>query len=259
MVEPAVPVGNRRPGRWLLPPAAFGGGALLLVLWPDEQAVIRESAAWRAFADENRAVALAAFAGAEVVLIALSVPVGIWMSVLAGFLFGTWVGTAVVNGAGTAGAVLAFLSARYVFAGAIHRAARARPRVNRWLTGIDRGLREHGGYYLLLLRLTPVIPFWFLNLALGVTRVRLRDYWWTTQLGMLPVTLVVVNAGASLAEITTFRDVLSLRALGSLCLLPLGMVAVHRAAGRFLAPGRSAVRLDPPEGVVGGSRPTPGR
>ncbi len=168
-------------------PAAFGGAVLFLADPPDERAVVRESAAWRAAAQENWAGALAAFVAAEVVLIALSLPVGIWMSVLAGFLFGTWIGTAAVGVAGTAGAVLAFLCARYVFSDAIHRAARTRPRLNRWLTAIDRGLCEHGGYYVLLLRLTPVIPFWFLNLGLGVTRVRLRDYWWATQLGVLPV------------------------------------------------------------------------
>jgi uncharacterized membrane protein YdjX (TVP38/TMEM64 family) len=173
------------------------------------------------------------------------------MSVLAGFLFGTWVGTAVVSAAGTAGAILAFLLARYVFAKAIHRAARTRPRLNRWVTGIDRGLQEHGGYYVLLLRLTPVFPFWFLNLGLAVTRVRLWDYWWATQLGMLPVTLVVVNTGASLAEITAFRDVLSWRVLGSLCLLPLVVVALHRSAGRFLARRRDPVHHEPLEGSEG--------
>ena len=120
------------------------------------------------------------------VLVALSVPVGIWMSALAGFLFGFWIGTAVVSVAAMLGALLAFLAARYVFFDAIHRAARIRPRLKRWLTAIDKGLHDHGAYYVLLLRLTPVIPFWALNLGLGLTRVRLRDYWWATQLGMSP-------------------------------------------------------------------------
>src|SRR5437868_12676088 len=83
--------------------------------------------------------------------------------------------------------------------------AASRPRLQRWLDALDRGFREHGAYYVLLLRLTPVFPFWVLNLGLGLTPVRLRDYWWASQLGMLPATAVIVNAGASLAEITTFR------------------------------------------------------
>jgi uncharacterized membrane protein YdjX (TVP38/TMEM64 family) len=171
---------------------------------------------------------------AEVVLIACSVPVGIWLTVLAGFLFGRWVGTAVVNVGAAVGAVLAFLSARYVFADAIRRAAGTRPRLARWLAAIDRGFDEHGAYYVFLLRMTPVFPFWVLNLGLGLTRVRLFTYWWATHLGMLPVTLVVANAGASLAEITSFREVLSLKVLGALCLMPLVPFVLHHTAGRWL-------------------------
>ena len=136
------------------------------------------------------------------------------MSILAGFLFGVWVGTAVVSLAAMLGAIPAFLSARYVFFDAIHRMAHTRPRLERWLAAIDAGFSEHGSYYVLLLRLTPVIPFWVLNLGLGLTRLRLCDYWWATQLGMLPATLVIVNAGASLGEITTLRDLVSWRVIG---------------------------------------------
>jgi uncharacterized membrane protein YdjX (TVP38/TMEM64 family) len=221
-------------GRWLLLTALLAGLALFLALGPDEQAVIRQSAAWRASARENLFVALAVFFVAEVVLVAVSAPVGIWMSALGGFLFGFWVGTAVVSVAAMIGAILAFLAARYVFFDAIHRAARTRPRMKRWLTAIDKGFHDHGAYYVLLLRLTPVIPFWALNLGLGLTRLRLLDYWWATQLGMLPATLVVVNAGASVAEITSLRDLLSLRVLGALALLPLVPFVLHHTAGWWL-------------------------
>ncbi len=122
-----------------------------------------------------------------------------------------------------------------MFFDAIHRLAQTRPRLERWLAAIDAGFREHGAYYVLLLRLTPVIPFWALNLGLGLTRLRLRDYWWVTQLGMLPATLVVVNAGASLAEITSLQDVVSWRVLAALCLLPLVPFVLHHTAGRLLA------------------------
>ena len=141
---------------------------------------------------------------------------------------------AVVSVAAMLGAVLAFLSARYVFFDVIHRAARTRPRLKRWLTAIDKGLHDHGAYYVLLLRLTPVIPFWAVNLGLGLTRLRLRDYWWATQLGMLPATMVVVNAGASVAEIASLRDLLSWRVIGALGLLPLVPFVLHHSVGRWL-------------------------
>jgi uncharacterized membrane protein YdjX (TVP38/TMEM64 family) len=222
-------------GRWLLLTVVVVAVALFFALGPDEAAVIRESSVWREAARNNLFAALAVFFIAEVIAVALSLPVGFWMSALAGFLFGFWIGTAVVSVAAMLGAILAFLSARYVFFDAIHRAAHTRPRLKRWLTTMDEGFQNHGAYYVLLLRLTPVIPFWALNLGLGLTRLRLRDYWWATQLGMLPATLVVVNAGASLAEITSFRDMLSWRVLGALCLLPLVPFVLHHTAGRLLA------------------------
>lgn len=224
---------NRK--RWIFLVAIATGAALIVAVGPNEQTVIRQSAAWREAAHNNLFAVLVVFLIAEVILVALSVPVGIWMSALAGFLFGFWLGTAVVCVAAMLGAILAFLSARYVFFDAIHRAARTRPWLHRWLTVIDKGLHDRGAYYVLLLRLTPVIPFWAVNLGLGLTRVRLWDYWWATQLGMLPATLVVVNAGASLAEITSLRGVLSLRVLLSLCLLPLVPFVLNRVTRRVLA------------------------
>ena len=216
------------PTRWLVLVALIAALAGFLIYGPDEQTVIRQSAEWRITAREHIFTALTIYFIAEVVVVAFSLPIGIWMTLLAGFLFGTWTGTAVVGVSATLGAVLAFLAARYVFADLFHRAAHTRPRLRRMLVTVDHGLRVRGAFYVLLLRLTPIFPFWMLNLGLGLTRVRLRDYWWATQLGILPMTLVVANAGASLAEVTTLREVLSLRVLGAMCLLPLVAYALHR-------------------------------
>jgi uncharacterized membrane protein YdjX (TVP38/TMEM64 family) len=236
---------------------------LFLTAGPDEQMIIRWSGEWRAEARAHLFAAAAVFFVVEVVLVACSVPVGIWLTVLAGFLFGTWAGTAVVSCASTLGAVLAFLTARYVFAGALRRAASTRPRFGRALAAIDRGFRARGAYYVLLLRLTPVFPFWLLNLGLGLTPVRLRDYWWASQLGMLPMTLVVAGAGASLAELTSFRDILSIKVLGVLCLMPLVPFVLHHTIGRWLIPSpprpvRSsrAIRESSPTTAPGGKRGT---
>lgn len=221
-------------GRWLTLAVIVVGMALFFAFGPNEQTIIQRSAEWRELARNHLAIALSLFFIVEVLLIAFSVPVGIWLSVLAGFLFGTWIGTAVVNLAGTLGAILAFLAARYVFAEAIHQSAETRPRLTRWINSIDEGFREHGAYYVILLRLTPIFPFFVVNLGLGLTSARLRDYWWATQLGMLPITMVITNAGASLAEISTFAEVLSVKILGALCLLPLIPFVLHHTFGRWL-------------------------
>jgi uncharacterized membrane protein YdjX (TVP38/TMEM64 family) len=236
-------------GRWLLLFVFLVAFALFLAVGPDEQTVIRESVAWREEARANLALALAIFFVAEVVLVAVSAPVGIWMSALAGFLFGFWIGTAVVSVAAMLGAMLAFLAARYIFFDAIHSGVRTRPRLARWLAAIDQGFHDHGAYYVLILRLTPVIPFWALNLGLGLTRVRARDYWWATQLGMLPATMVVVNAGASVAEIRSLGDLISWRVIGALALLPLLPFILHHTAGRWLtrriSHGSTQINTDP--------------
>jgi uncharacterized membrane protein YdjX (TVP38/TMEM64 family) len=219
-------------GRWLIVAVAVAGVALFFACGPDEATIIARSTEWRAETRANLPTALAVFFAVELVLVALSVPVGIWLAALAGFLFGTWTGTAVVCASATLGSILLFLEARYVFGDALRRAAATRPRLARWLAMADEGFREHGAYYVLLLRLTPVIPFWALNLALGLTPVRLRDYVWATVVGILPATVVVCHAGASLAEITSFREILSLKVLGALCLLPLVPFVLHHTIGR---------------------------
>lgn len=238
MLSPAPSTDSPSPanrGRWVLLAGTLAAVALFLALGPDEQTVIRRAGAWRVQVHEHLLAAVIVFFVTEVIIVGLSVPVGIWLTILAGFLFGPWVGTAVVVSAATIGAVLAFLSARYVFADALHRAARTRPKLGRMLARVDAGFRDHGAYYIVLLRLTPVVPFFVLNLGLGLTRVRLITYTWASLVGMAPITLVVVNAGASLAEVTSFRDVLSWRVLGALCLMPLVPFALHHTAGRWLA------------------------
>jgi uncharacterized membrane protein YdjX (TVP38/TMEM64 family) len=222
-------------GRWLILASIVVGMGSFFVFGPDEQTLLQRSAEWREAARSHLAVSLLLFFVAEVLLIACSVPIGIWLTVLGGFLFGTWVGTAVVNCGSTLGAVLAFLSVRTVFAGAIRRFAAARPQLERRLNAIDAGFHTHGAYYVVLLRLTPLFPFFVVNLGVGLTSVRLRDYWWATQLGMLPITLVVAHAGASLAEISSFREVLSPRVLGALGLLPLVPFVLHHSVGRLVA------------------------
>ena len=215
-------------GRWGVFVVVFLGLILFLAYGPDEKTVIEQSGQWRAAARHHLVEAVAIFFVVEVILVGFSIPVGFWLTVLAGFLFGTWLGTIVVNFAATAGAVLAFLAARYVFADALNRATQSRPRLGRWQAAIHRGFQAHSAYYVFLLRLTPVIPFWVLNIGLALTPVRVKDYWWATQLGMLPITLVVCHAGASLAEITTFRDILSINVLLAFGLLPLVPFAIHQ-------------------------------
>jgi uncharacterized membrane protein YdjX (TVP38/TMEM64 family) len=234
-----------------------GGAVLFWAHGPDEVAVAGWSAEWRRAATEHRIEALAIFIAAEVALLALSAPVGFWLTVLAGFLFGMWPAVLVVSFASTAGGLLAFLASRFLFANALRRAAATRPRLGRWLAAIDRGVHRHGAFYLILLRLTPVVPFWAINLALGLTPMRPRTFWWASQVGMLPMTLVMANVGAGLAEIHTFGELLTPRLLGGLALMPVVPLVLDRAARMWLRRWNTPPVIESPEGTESASGGSP--
>jgi len=148
-----------------------------------------------------------------IVQTAFSLPGAAILSLAAGAIFGVLQGTLFVVSGATVGAVLAFLFSRTLLRDWVVRKFGAR------MKGIDRGLRENGLSYLLFLRLVPAFPFFLVNIACGVTGLPLRTYALGTLVGIIPGSLVFVNAGASLAAIETVRQVASPRVLGSFALL----------------------------------------
>lgn len=144
---------------------------------------------------------------------ALSFPgVGV-MTVAAGALFGVVWGLVLVSFASSVGAVLAFLSARYLFRDTVQQ------RFNSRLQKVNDGMARDGAFYLFTLRIVPVVPFFLINLLMGLTRIRVWTFYWVSQLGMLPGTLLYVNAGTQLAAIDEMSDILSPGLLVSLLLL----------------------------------------
>lgn len=59
----------------------------------------------------------------------------------------------------------------------------------------------------------PIVPFFMVNLLMGLTSIRTRTFFIISQLGMLAGTAVYVNAGTQLAEIESVKDILSPRYL----------------------------------------------
>ncbi len=121
---------------------------------------------------------------------ALCIPIGILLAVLCGWLFGMVEGTILASFASVAGATLGMLISRYLLRDMIHR------RFEKFLTQVDVALRRDGAYYLVSLRLIHVVPFWLINLAMGVTSIRVGTFWLATQIGMLPGILLYVYTGA---------------------------------------------------------------
>jgi len=148
----------------------------------------------------------------------LSVPVATGLSLLAGSLFGFTEALLLVSFASTIGATLAMLLARYVLRDVVEK------HWPRLVARTNRGLTRDGLLYLLALRLAPAPPFFVVNLLMGLTRISARRFFIVSQLGMLPIDLVFVNAGRALAKVDSPSDVLStdiMLALTLASLLPL--------------------------------------
>lgn len=170
------------------------------------------------------ALALAVFFVAYVVLATTSLPGGAVLTMGAGALFGVPLALVVVSFASSLGALGAMLLARYVLRDWV------RSRYGERLRRIDEGIERDGALYLLLVRLVPAIPFFAVNVGLALTRMPARRYYWVSQLGMLPGTLVFANAGRRLAEIDSPGDVLSPGVIASLVLLAVLVLASRKAA-----------------------------
>jgi pyruvate/2-oxoglutarate dehydrogenase complex dihydrolipoamide dehydrogenase (E3) component/uncharacterized membrane protein YdjX (TVP38/TMEM64 family) len=169
---------------------------------------------------------LGGYLAVYVLVTALSIPGAVVLTLAAGALFGTALGTLVVSFASSLGALLAFLAARYLLRDSVRR--RFGPR----LRDIDQGLARDGALYLFSLRMVPLVPFFIINLAMGLTGIRAWTFYWVSQLGMLAGTAVYVNAGTQLARLDGLKGILSPGLIASFVLL---------AAFPWLA--RAAVRL----------------
>lgn len=166
--------------------------------------------AWKA---QHFALAFAVFFLVYVAVTALSLPGAAVMTLAAGALFGLWWGLLLVSFASSIGATLAFLASRYVLGGGLQAKFGDR------LKAVNAGIEKDGAFYLFTMRLVPAIPFFVINLVMGLTKMRASTFYWVSQIGMLAGTFVYVNAGTQLAQIDSLSGILSPRLIGSFVLL----------------------------------------
>ncbi|MDH4390883.1 MAG: FAD-dependent oxidoreductase [Aquabacterium sp.] len=194
--------------------------------------------AWRA---AQPVTAASLFFAAYVAVTALSLPGAAVMTLAGGAIFGLGWGLLIVSFASSIGATLAFLASRWLLGSWVQQ------RFGDKLAALNAGVQREGGFYLFTLRLVPVVPFFVINLAMGLTPMRPLTFYWVSQLGMLAGTAVYVNAGTQLAGIRSLSGIVSPGLLGSLVLLgifPLvakklaDMVRARRASARWPRPKR---------------------
>lgn len=151
--------------------------------------------ALKEFVERNYLVAVVVYIVVYTLVVALSIPGAMWLSIAGGFFFGVVFAAIFINIGATVGAILVFLAARFFLGEMIQNKYGDR------LGKFNNEVEANGGNYLITLRLIPVFPFWMINLFAGVTKVRLRTFIWTTSLGIIPGSLVYAYAGYAINDI----------------------------------------------------------
>ncbi len=170
----------------------------------------------------HRVLVIAAYMGIYILVTALSLPGAAVMTLAGGGLFGLVTGTVVVSFASTIGATLACLVSRFLLREWVQQ------KFGDKLATINAGIEKEGAFYLFSLRLVPIFPFFVINLAMGLTPIRLVTFFWVSQIGMLAGTLVYVNAGKELARIDSLSGILSPGVLVSFAVLGVFPITVKK-------------------------------
>ncbi|WP_121631296.1 TVP38/TMEM64 family protein [Tropicibacter alexandrii] len=148
--------------------------------------------------NDHFALMAGAFVAIYVAIVAFSLPGAAVASVTGGFLFGLWMGTAFNVVAATIGATGIFLAAR---AGLGRSLAAKMETSDGTLKRVKEGLHDNEISVLLILRLVPLVPFFVANLVPALVGVGLRNFVWTTAVGIIPGALVFTSIGVGLGEV----------------------------------------------------------
>lgn len=164
------------------------------------QSLARKETGLRQYQQDHPVLVYGAAFAVYVTVTALSLPGAAAMTLIMGWFLGSWRGLFLVSFASTAGATLAFLFSRYLLRDTIQNRFGAR------LESFNEALRREGAFYLFTLRLIPVVPFFVINLVMGLTPMRAKTFWWISQVGMLPGTVVFVYAGSAVPSLQILAD-----------------------------------------------------
>ncbi|MBK9020947.1 MAG: TVP38/TMEM64 family protein [Sulfuritalea sp.] len=172
----------------------------------------------------------------QALMAAFSVPGSSLLLLAAGAAYGLLGGTLLCLSACTLGAVLTMLGSRHFLRTAVSHRHGAR------LRELDAGFARDGAFYLFSLRMLPVVPFVVVNLAAGLTGMRMWTFAWVSFVGMFASTLAYVHAGVELSRAGSLQGLLSpglLLALAAIGLLPLASRKLLEGRGAFaMATGR---------------------
>ncbi|MCH7670902.1 MAG: FAD-dependent oxidoreductase [Proteobacteria bacterium] len=196
-------------------------------------------AAVQAYKNDNFATAAAIYFVGYVVATGLSIPGAILITLMGGAIFGVFWGTLLVSFASSIGATGAFLASRLLLRDWVQS------RFGDYLAPINKGMEKDGTFYLFSIRMVPVFPYFMVNLLMGLTPIKTSSYYLASQAGMFASTIVFVNAGSELAQITSLSGLVSgsllfsfvlLGALPLLAKFGLGMVRRNKVMRGYTKP-----------------------
>lgn len=154
----------------------------------------------RTFGDDHPVlVYLVAFA-IYVSVTGLSLPGAVVLTLAVGWYFGFARGLVLVSFASTLGATMAFLLSRYLLRDSIQA------KFGDKLAAFNENLKREGAFYLFTLRLIPAVPFFVINVVMGLTPMKTRTFWWVSQTGMLAGTAVYVYAGSTFPTLSALAE-----------------------------------------------------
>ncbi len=162
-----------------------------------------QQTAFNTYYEANAFLTIALFMTVYITVTALSLPGAAIMTLLAGALFGLTIGTILVSFASTIGATLAMIVSRFLLKDWVQEKFKDKLKL------INEGIEKDGLFYLFTLRLVPIVPFFVINIVMGLMPIRFFSFYWVSQLGMFAGTIVYVFAGTQLGQIETLGDIVS--------------------------------------------------
>ncbi len=178
---------------------------------------------FQVFYDNNPLLTVFSFFIIYVVVVGVNLPGATVLGLAGGALFGFTVGVVTISFASTIGATLACFFSRNLFRDYVQN------KFGDKLERVNKGIEEEGAFYLFTMRLIPVIPFVVINLIMGLTPMKLRTFYWVSQVGMLPGTMVYVNAGKELGRIDSLSGIVQPSLIISFAALGLFPLIVRKA------------------------------
>ena len=153
--------------------------------------------------DKNNLLIHIVFIFIYIITTSLSLPFALALTLIGGALFGFWYGLILVSFGSTIGATIAFLIARFVGYEYV------RINYKNQLSKFYNGFKKEGTYYLFALRMVPLFPFFMINIITALMPIKTWTFYWVSQVGMLPGTILYVFAGTQLSEIKSLSDIMS--------------------------------------------------